>query len=157
MNRLLILLVFTLVSLTASLAFAQGGFVSAGVAGADIPLFVAVGYNERNFGVRFSADTTFAGVEGYGRLQLFEDGSSFYLGLGIGLRPYALWKYQSLPPNTESSEVPLSVASLFGLEFRTDDVAFFLEYAPTFPVSGRVEFDDLLGLFHARLGVSYYF
>jgi hypothetical protein len=157
MKRFLTTSILTLAVLTFSLAFAQGGFVSAGVAGADIPLFVAVGYNDTLFGVRLSADTTFAGVEGYGRLQLFEDGSSFYLGLGIGLRPYALWKYQSLPPNAESSEVPLSVTSLFGLEFRTEDVGFFLEYAPTFPVSGRVEFDDLLGLFHARLGVSYYF
>jgi hypothetical protein len=150
-------LLFMTIVLMLTPAFAQGGFVSAGVAGTDVPLFIAVGYNEKNFGVRFSSDTTFAGMEGYARVQLFEDGSSFYLGLGVGLRPYALWKYQSLPPVQESSEVPLSVASLIGLEFRTDVVGFFLEYAPTFPVSGRVEFDDLLILFHVRLGVSYYF
>jgi hypothetical protein len=43
----------------------------------------------RSFGVRLSADTPFAGLEGDARLQLFEDGSSFYLSVGVGLRPFS--------------------------------------------------------------------
>jgi hypothetical protein len=69
------------------LVAAQGGFVSAGVSGSDIPLLWQ--YNERSFGVRLSADTPFAGLEGDARLQLFEDGSSFYLSVAVGLRPFS--------------------------------------------------------------------
>jgi hypothetical protein len=44
-----------------------------------------------------------------------------------------------------------------GAEFRSENVGFFLEYVPTLPISGAADFYDVIGLLHARLGVSYYF
>lgn len=140
-----------------SLALAQGGYVGASLTSADIPLSVMVGYNDTAFGVRLSADTTFAGLEGYLRLQFFDEGSSLYLGAGLGLRPYAFWIYQDAPPLAQSPGLPLSLEWLFGFELRKDDVGFFLEYAPTLPISGAVGAYDIIGALHARLGVSYYF
>jgi hypothetical protein len=140
-------------------AFAQGGYVGGGLGAADIPAFVVLGYNWPAFGVRLSGDTTFAGLEGYLRVQVIEEGSSFYIGSGIGLRPYALWVYQNRPPlgTLDDSEVPLSISFPIGAEFRSENVGFFLEYVPSFPISGAADFYDLIGLLHARLGVSYYF
>jgi hypothetical protein len=146
-----------LMALLSSLAFAQGGYVGASLTSADIPLSIIVGYNDTAFGVRLSADTTFAGLEGYLRLQFLEKGSSFYLGAGLGLRPYALWVYQNRPALAESSEVPLSLTWPVGFELRSEDVGFFLEYAPTLPISGPVDLYDLVGFLRFRLGVSYYF
>jgi hypothetical protein len=153
MKHFLLLLIF----LIASTAFAQGGYVGGGLAAADIPAFVVLGYNWPAFGVRLTADTTFAGLEGYLRVQVLEKGSSFYIGSGLGLRPYALWVYQDRPALAETSEVPLSISWPIGAEFRSENVGFFLEYAPTLPISGAVDFYDLIGFLHARLGVSYYF
>lgn len=116
-----------------------------------------LGYNDTAFGVRLTADTTFAGLESYLRLQVVEDGSSLYLGAGLGLRPYAFWIFQDAPPLAASSGLPVSLEWLFGFEIRTDDVGFFLEYTPTLPISGPVGAYDLIGALHARLGVSYYF
>jgi hypothetical protein len=157
MKRFLVLLAFTLAVLTVSSALAQGGYVGGGAAGADVPAFAVLGYNWPAFGVRLSADTTFAGLEGYLRLQFFEAGSSFYLGAGLGLRPYALWVYQDRPALAENSELPLSLTWPVGFELRSEDVGFFLEYAPTLPISGAVDFYDLIGFLRFRLGVSYYF
>jgi hypothetical protein len=157
MKRFLVSLTFTLAVLTTSIAFAQGGFVGGGLAAADIPAFVVLGYNATLFGVRLSSDTTFAGLEGYLRVQFFEAGSSFYLGAGLGLRPYALWVYQDRPALAESSEVPLSLTWPVGFELRSEDIGFFLEYAPTLPISGTVDFYNLIGFLRFRLGVSYYF
>lgn len=152
-------LVFTLAVFTSSSALAQGGYVGGGLGATDIPAFVVLGYNWSAFGVRLSADTTFAGLEGYLRVQVIEKGSSFYIGSGIGLRPYALWVYQNRPPlgTFDDSGVPLSMSFPIGAEFRSENVGFFLEYVPSFPISGPADFYDLIGLLHARLGVSYYF
>lgn len=144
-----------LMALLSSLAFARGGYIGASLTSSDFPVSVMVGYNDTAFGVRLSADTTFAGIEGYARLQFVEDGSSFYLGAGLGLRPYAFWVYRNAPPLAQSPGLPLSLEWLFGFELRNDDVGFFLEYAPTLPISGKVDFYDLVGALHARRGVSY--
>jgi hypothetical protein len=159
MKHFLTSLIFTLVLLIASITFAQGGYIGGGLGAADIPAFVIVGYNWPTFGVRLSTDTTFAGLEGYLRVQVIEKGSSFYIGSGIGLRPYALWVYQNRPAigTLDDSEVPLSISFPIGAEFRSENVGFFLEYAPTLPISGVVDFYDFIGFLHARLGMSYYF
>jgi hypothetical protein len=159
MKRFLVSLAFTLAVLTNSIAFAQGGYVGGGLSGSDIPAFVVLGYNWPTFGVRLSTDTTFAGLEGYLRVQVLEKGSSFYIGSGIGLRPYALWVYQNRPAigTLDDSEVPLSVSFPIGAEFRSENVGFFLEYVPTLPISGAADFYDVIGFLHARLGVNFYF
>jgi hypothetical protein len=140
-----------------SIAFSQGGYIGGGLGGADIPAFAVLGYNWTAFGVRLSADTTFTGLEGYLRVQILEKGSSFYVGSGIGLRPYALWRPKDRLAVVGDSEVPLSVSWPIGAEFRSENVGFFLEYTPTLPISGRADLYDLIGFLHARLGVSYYF
>jgi hypothetical protein len=157
MKRFLVSLAFTLAVLTSNLAFAQGGYVGGGLGASDIPAFVVLGYNTPALGVRLSADTTFAGLEGYLRVQVMEKGSSFYIGSGIGLRPYALWRPKDRLAIVGNPEVPLSVSWPIGAEFRSDNVGFFLEYTPTLPISGRADLYDLIGFLHARLGVSYYF
>jgi hypothetical protein len=140
-------------------AFAQGAYVGGGLSTADVPAFAVLGYNWPAFGVRLSSDTTFAGLEGYLRVQVIEEGSSFYIGSGLGLRPYALWVYQDRPAIgvLDNSEVPLSVSFPIGAEFRSENVGFFLEYVPTLPISGAADFYDFIGFLHARLGVSFYF
>ncbi len=157
MKRFLLLLAFTLAALLLSPALAQGGFVGGGLGAADVPAFLVLGYNTPAFGVRLSTDSTFAGLEGYLRVQVLEKGSSFYIGGGIGLRPYALWVYQDRPAIAGTSELPLSISWPIGAEFRLENVGFFLEYVPTLPISGAADFYDLIGFLHARLGVSFYF
>ncbi len=90
-------------------------------------------------------------------MQIFEKGSSFYIGGGLGLRPYALWMNQDRLAAIGNSKVPLSISWSIGAEFRSENVGFFLEYVPSFPISGAADFYDVIGLLHARLGVSFYF
>jgi hypothetical protein len=131
--------------------------VGGGLTVATIPAFAMVGYNENNFGLRLSVDEVFAGIEAYGRLPFDEASSSFYFGGGIGLRPYAFWTDLGIPPQAQNGGVPISASALIGVELRTENIGYFLEYAPAFPISGDYSLDALIGLFHAKLGVNYYF
>ena len=102
--------------------------------------------------MRLSVDSTFAGPEVYGRLQLVENGTNIYLGAGAGVRPFAF----------QYSSFPLGLSAVAGFEIRIGNVGVFLEYAPVIPISGLAANEgalgDLLaGILHLRAGLIYHF
>jgi hypothetical protein len=134
---------------------AQDGYVGAGLTFGDIPAYAVIGYNDQYFGVRFSVDDVFVGPEIYGRYPLDEANSSLYLGTGLGLHPY-LYGYVNGPPGTPPG-TPISGIVFIGGEWRIEDVGLSFEYAPSFPISGNVGFEGLLGALHFKLGLNYHF
>jgi hypothetical protein len=143
--------------LTLSCAFAQDWYVGVGATISQIPVTVVAGYNTENFGVRLSADVVFAGLDVYGRLPFTEGGSSAYLGAGLGYSLTGAFVNAVVPPGDNSGNVPLVAEGLLGLEFRAENLGFFLEYAPVFPLSGSWGINGLIGAFHFGAGLNIHF
>jgi hypothetical protein len=142
---------------TFSCAFAQDWYVGVGATISQIPVTVVAGYNTENFGVRLSADVVFAGLAAYGRLPFDEGGSSAYLGAGLGFSLTGAFVNAVVPPGDSSGSVPLVAEGLLGLEFRAENIGFFLEYAPVFPLSGSWGVNGLIGAFHFGVGLNVHF
>jgi hypothetical protein len=143
-----------LLILGSGISFAQDWYVGLGTTVSNIPITVVAGYNDTNFGVRFSADLVFVGIDAYGRIPLDEAGSSLYAGGGLGFNLSSSFVETLV---TSSASVPLSAEGVLGAEFRTDNVGFFLEYAPVFALVQQSKVAGLVGLFHFRLGLSIHF
>jgi hypothetical protein len=121
---------------------------------AYIPVTIVAGYNDTNFGVRASLDIVFSGLDAYGRIPFDEAGSSVYMGGGLGFNLTAFFVNAALASETY---IPVTAKGLLGLEYRVENVGFFLEYAPTFVLSGEQSLNNLIGAFHAALGLNYHF
>jgi hypothetical protein len=122
-----------------------------------LPVGFDGGYNFKDFGIRVSLDTEYAGLEGYARFRLSDDSSYWYGGGGVG---YSILGASNLfGSRTSFVDPPFGINGLIGVQFA---VGFFAEYQP-FLLFGAFKNDSsasialLAGLVHIKIGWRFFF
>jgi hypothetical protein len=121
-----------------------------------LPVGFDGGYNFKDFGIRVSLDTEYAGLEGYARFRLSEDSSYWYAGGGVGYSYFG--SIPLLGGYTPLVDPPFGVNGLIGVQFA---VGFFAEYQPFFLIGAfKNDFPSLAllaGVVHIKIGWRFFF
>jgi hypothetical protein len=122
-----------------------------------LPVGFDGGYNFKDFGIRVSLDTEYAGLEGYARFRLSEDSSYWYAGGGVG---YSILGASNLfGARTSFVDLPFGINGVIGVQFAG---GFFAEYQP-FLLLGALKNDFgaltalLAGVVHIKIGWRFFF
>ena len=138
-------------------ALTDKGFFGINLGLMFLPVGLDGGYNFKDFGIRVSLDTEYAGLEGYARFRLGQDSSYWYAGGGVGYSFIGASNF--FGSRTAFIDPPFGVNALIGVQFA---VGFFAEYQP-FLLFGAFKNDSsgllalLAGVLHIKVGWRFFF